>query len=128
MTIFEIIFELADVFCSWRVFLCVLPAVLLASLLATAAQLAAAGRLGEKSALVRNGRSIEALGRINVICLDKTGTLTEGRISLVFVTDGKTQSEVRELAGSHLHVLEIGQSASPAYPRIEWLGWLRRGR
>ena len=33
MTIFDFIFELADVFCSWRVYLCVIPAVLLAWLL-----------------------------------------------------------------------------------------------
>jgi calcium-translocating P-type ATPase len=81
-------------------------------LLATAAQLAAAGRLGEKSALVRNGRSIEALGRINVICLDKTGTLTEGRVSLVFVTDGQTQSDIKDFADTHLHILETGLRAS----------------
>ena len=51
-------------------------------LLATAAQLAAAERLAKRGALVRNARSIEALGRVDVICLDKTGTLTEGRIEL----------------------------------------------
>jgi hypothetical protein len=33
MTIFDIIFELADVFYSWRVYLCVIPTVLLAWLL-----------------------------------------------------------------------------------------------
>jgi len=33
MTIFEIIFELADVFYSWRIYLCVIPTVLLAWLL-----------------------------------------------------------------------------------------------
>ncbi|MEN9581744.1 MAG: hypothetical protein RJA70_4753, partial [Pseudomonadota bacterium] len=39
-------------------------------LLATAAQLASAERLSARGALVRNGRSIEALGRVDVICLD----------------------------------------------------------
>lgn len=51
-------------------------------LLATAAQLAAAERLSQRKALVRNPRSIEALGHIDVICLDKTGTVTRGHLEL----------------------------------------------
>ena len=57
-------------------------------LLATAAQLAAARRLMARGALVRNTRSIEALGRVNVLCLDKTGTLTEGRLEFMGVSSG----------------------------------------
>jgi cation-transporting ATPase I len=57
-------------------------------LLATAVQLAAAQRLAKQNALVRNVRAIEALGRVDVICLDKTGTLTEGGIDLYLVSDG----------------------------------------
>ena len=51
-------------------------------LLATMAQLASARRLSSRGALVRNPRAIEALGRVRVLCTDKTGTLTEGRIRL----------------------------------------------
>ena len=51
-------------------------------LLATVAQLAAAHRLAERGALVRNPRTIEALGRVDVLCFDKTGTLTAGHIAL----------------------------------------------
>jgi calcium-translocating P-type ATPase len=50
--------------------------------LVNAAQLAAARRLADKGALVRNPRTIEALGRVDVLCFDKTGTLTEGRLSV----------------------------------------------
>lgn len=57
-------------------------------LLATAAQLAAARRLSTRGALVRNPRCIEALGRVDVLCIDKTGTLTEGRLDLIGVTRG----------------------------------------
>jgi cation-transporting ATPase I len=57
-------------------------------LLATAAQLAAARRLMARGALVRNTRSIEALGRVDILAMDKTGTLTEGRLELVGVTTG----------------------------------------
>jgi cation-transporting P-type ATPase I len=57
-------------------------------LIATAAQLAAASRLSKRGALVRNVRSIEALGRVDALCLDKTGTLTEGRIELGSISEG----------------------------------------
>ena len=51
-------------------------------LLATVAQLAASRRLSQRGALVRNPRTVEALGRPDVLCADKTGTLTEGKIRL----------------------------------------------
>ncbi|MCT9934834.1 cation-translocating P-type ATPase [Planotetraspora sp. A-T 1434] len=57
---------------------------------ATVAELAAARRLSKRAALVRNPSTIEALGRVNVLCFDKTGTLTEGHISLRYVSDGRT--------------------------------------
>ncbi len=82
-------------------------------LLATAAQLAAAQRLSTKSALVRNGRSIEALGRVDVICLDKTGTLTEGRIELAFVSDGRLQESPSRLGESRQKILGAALRASP---------------
>ncbi len=47
--------------------------------LVTAAQLASPRRLAARGALVRNPRTIEALGRVDVLCFDKTGTLTQGR-------------------------------------------------
>ena len=50
--------------------------------LVSAAQLAAARRLAGHGALVRNPRTIEALGRVDVLCFDKTGTLTEGQLLL----------------------------------------------
>ncbi|GAA1268595.1 haloacid dehalogenase [Planotetraspora silvatica] len=56
---------------------------------ATVAELAAARRLSKRAALVRNPSTIEALGRVNVLCFDKTGTLTEGHISLRHVSDGR---------------------------------------
>ncbi|HEY3498622.1 MAG TPA: cation-transporting P-type ATPase, partial [Polyangiaceae bacterium] len=81
-------------------------------LLATAAQLAAAERLAKRGALVRNARSIEALGRVDVLCLDKTGTLTEGRIELIAVTDGTVEQRVPELDAVTLPVLAAGVRAS----------------
>lgn len=83
-------------------------------LLATAAQLAAADRLAKRGALVRNVRSIEALGRVDVICVDKTGTLTQGRIELGFVSDGALEQRVPDLDAFTLPVLAAALRASPA--------------
>ncbi|MDQ4117119.1 MAG: HAD-IC family P-type ATPase, partial [Actinomycetota bacterium] len=63
---------------------------------ATVAELAAARRLSARGALVRNPSTIEALGRVGVLCFDKTGTLTEGRISLRRVSDGTRTVTVDE--------------------------------
>ena len=45
------------------------------ALVATLAQQASARRLTRLGALVRTPRSVEALGRVDVVCFDKTGTL-----------------------------------------------------
>ncbi len=81
-------------------------------LLATAAQLAAAERLAKRGALVRNVRSIEALGRIDVLCVDKTGTLTEGRIELVLAADGSAEQRLPNLDAVTLPVLGAALRAS----------------
>ncbi|MGE5290796.1 MAG: HAD-IC family P-type ATPase [Micromonosporaceae bacterium] len=47
-------------------------------------------RLGARNCLVQELPAIEVLARVDVLCLDKTGTLTEGGMHL---------DEVRELAG-----------------------------
>lgn len=83
-------------------------------LLATVAQLAAAHRLAERGAIVRNPRTIEALGRVDVLCFDKTGTLTAGRIALQRVSDGAVHQQVRELEPRCAAVLAAALRASPA--------------
>jgi len=82
-------------------------------LLATAAQLVAAERLSRRGALVRNARSIEALGRVGVICVDKTGTVTEGRIELGSVSDGKLEEPIVELTAARREVLAAALRATP---------------
>ncbi|HET9876724.1 MAG TPA: HAD-IC family P-type ATPase, partial [Mycobacterium sp.] len=54
-------------------------------LMATLAQYASARRLSKTGALVRVPRSVEALGRIDVVCFDKTGTLSENRLRVTRV-------------------------------------------
>ncbi|MFY1587699.1 HAD-IC family P-type ATPase [Micromonospora sp. WMMD734] len=81
--------------------------------LVSAAQLAAARRLAEHGALVRNPRTIEALGRVDVLCFDKTGTLTEGRLLLAGVGDGERFAPVDRLDDGLRRVLAAGLRATP---------------
>jgi cation-transporting ATPase I len=71
-------------------------------LVATLAQAASARRLTNYGALVRVPRSVEALGRIDVVCFDKTGTLSENRlrVSQVHPVEGFSRDDVLRFAAS----------------------------
>ncbi|WP_182873016.1 cation-translocating P-type ATPase [Microbispora sp. H10670] len=83
---------------------------------ATVAELAAARRLSRRAALVRNPSTIEALGRVGVLCFDKTGTLTEGRISLRHISDGRAGRPV-EAADADVALRRVLAAAVRASPR-----------
>lgn len=59
-----------------------------------------AWRLAKRSALIRRIPSVETLGAITVLCVDKTGTLTENRMSLreLVPVAGKSSAELLEAA------------------------------
>lgn len=83
------------------------------TLVVTLAQLAAARRLTGESVLIRNAHSIEALARLNVVCFDKTGTLSENRLRVksVHPVTGHTPGQVLDAALSttysrHTHRVE----------------------
>jgi cation-transporting ATPase I len=80
---------------------------------ATVAELAAARRLSARGALVRNTSTIEALGRVDVLCFDKTGTLTEGRITLRCVSNGAYTRAVHELCPQLRRIVGVAVRASP---------------
>jgi H+-transporting ATPase len=71
-------------------------------LVATLAQQASARRLTRIGALVRAPRSVEALGRVDVVCFDKTGTLSENRLRVARVkaATGASDDDVLRYAGS----------------------------
>ncbi|HET6501582.1 MAG TPA: cation-translocating P-type ATPase [Amycolatopsis sp.] len=82
-------------------------------IVATVAELASARRLSRQGVIVRGAATIEALGRVDVLCFDKTGTLTEGRIGLRRVSDGETDEEVSALTPALRAVLAAAVRASP---------------
>ncbi|PVC99678.1 HAD-IC family P-type ATPase [Streptomyces sp. CS147] len=66
-------------------------------------------RLGRKQCLVQELPAIEGLARVDVVCLDKTGTLTEG---------GMDVTEVRPLNGSdEAYVKEVLRTFGTSDPR-----------
>lgn len=99
-------------------------------LVATLAQASSARRLTKFGALVRVPRSVEALGRIEVVCFDKTGTLSENRlrVSQVHPVSGYSREEVLRCAvhaapvttgGTQAHatdvaIVEAGEAAASA--------------
>ncbi|MEW6475383.1 MAG: cation-transporting P-type ATPase [Actinomycetota bacterium] len=86
-------------------------------LLSSVAQLSSARRLARHGILVRNTRAIEALGRVQVMCVDKTGTVTEGRLSLMAVAflDG-TEEPLDQLSAPGRKLLRAGLRATPKPP------------
>ncbi len=83
-------------------------------LLAGVAQAAVARRLASRNALVRRLSAVEALGRVDVACTDKTGTLTEGRPALTCVSDVTGQCHSPdELSEALRPILEAAAIASP---------------
>jgi calcium-translocating P-type ATPase len=92
-------------------------------LLAGTGQVGVAGRLARRRALVRRLSAVEALGRVDVACTDKTGTLTEGRLAVRLLTSasGEQVSEAplhqddwpRDLGPDLKMVLLTAARASP---------------
>jgi cation-transporting ATPase I len=62
-------------------------------LLAGTGQVGVARRLASRRALLRSLPAVEALGRVDVACTDKTGTLTEGRLAVSLVATAVTSEE-----------------------------------
>ncbi len=82
------------------------------------AQVGAAGvarRMASRGALVRRLNAVEALGRVDVACADKTGTLTQGIIRLAVLSDGveTTAAPASSMPSGLVHVLRAAALASP---------------
>ncbi len=81
-----------------------------------AAMLAASGRGAELGILVKNAQALEAAGRIGVVVMDKTGTLTTGKMTVqdVITAAGTSDVEALLLAGAVEDASEhpIGQAVA----------------
>ena len=64
--------------------------------------------LAKKNTLVQELYCIEMLARVNCLCLDKTGTITDGTLKVVDFTEYKKSNnyELREIVGSYLNSFE----------------------
>ena len=69
---------------------------------------AAIGRAGRNGVLIKGGMALEALGRVRVIALDKTGTLTRGEptVSDIVPVAGGDGARLLQLAASVEHLSE----------------------
>ena len=83
-------------------------------LVATVAQAASARRLSRRGILVRSSRTLEALGRVDVVCFDKTGTLTKGRLAVARVASPGT-----DLDDEDPHARRLLVAAARACPAVE---------
>ena len=65
-------------------------------------------RLGRYNVLVQQLYCIETLARVDVICLDKTGTITEGSMELkeVICNDGIDESKVDEVLSNFCYAMD----------------------
>ncbi|VWX55784.1 Heavy metal translocating P-type ATPase [Burkholderiales bacterium 8X] len=94
------------------------------SLATPAAMLASAGKLAREGVLTRRLQALESLATIDLVVLDKTGTLTEGALALdrVQCREGLLPGDVSELgaaiAAQSLHPVARGLAA----------GWAARNR
>lgn len=80
-------------------------------LLVSMAMAVAIIRLGRNHVVVQELHAVEGLARIDVLCVDKTGTLTTGRFELENVIDVDPEVDVRSGLGA-LVACEITPSAS----------------
>ena len=69
-------------------------------MMSSIAMVVSAMRLASNQVLVQNMRCIETLARVNVLCVDKTGTITENEMKIAhvqYVYDGVSEKEMDTL-------------------------------
>ncbi len=88
-------------------------------LLAGMGEAAVARRLATRNALVRRLSAVEALGRVDVACTDKTGTLTEGRLAVSLVADANSEAELPGEIADHLRRVLLAAALASPHPDAE---------
>lgn len=66
------------------------------------AVVASVGNAARRGGIIKGGVTLEAAGRVTAVCLDKTGTLTEGKLQVSMVESfaDKTEQEIMQLAAT----------------------------
>lgn len=73
-------------------------------------------RLSKNNTLVQDLYSLEMLARVNVLCLDKTGTITDGRMKVndCIILNNTGENSLNDIMGSMLKALEGNNQTSIA--------------
>ncbi|WP_208559743.1 HAD-IC family P-type ATPase [Marinilactibacillus kalidii] len=94
-------------------------------LLTTVALAVGVIRLSRKKVLVKTMGSIETLARVDILCLDKTGTLTSGELKVLQtnITGGWSERTFEEMVGRFAHDLNednaTGLALMDAFPKAK---------
>ncbi len=83
-----------------------------------------ARRMAAKNALVRKLSAVEALGSTDVICSDKTGTLTKGEMTVRTIFTGGEQGNVEGTGYSTEGKIDFGSSKATSLTRLLEIGSL----
>lgn len=88
-------------------------------LLVTVALALSAMRLGQQHVLLHDMRSTEALARVDVLCVDKTGTITDNRMEVTAVCapmgcDEVACADAEEILGAYVHTIQDSNSTAQA--------------
>lgn len=89
-------------------------------LLASIALVVSVMRLGKKRVLIHEMACVETLARVNVLCVDKTGTITDNQMTvekIIYMGDEEEKASLKELLKEIVHNLKNDNNTIEAIKR-----------